>query len=149
MAGGAYVALSGLRARADHLDRLAADIANAGTSGYKAERGTTSAAERPAFDRLLQSAIDVAPGPERFDLRNGSIAPTGRDLDVALEGPGFFVVQTDGGPRYTRNGHFERSADGTRVRPTDEQRAAMKAAAEACGLPAPPARSVSPPGIDI
>jgi flagellar basal body rod protein FlgG len=115
MAGGAYVALSGLRARADHLDRLASDIANAGTSGYKAERGTTTAAERPAFDRLLQSAIDVAPGPERFDFRNGSIAPTGRDLDVALEGPGFFVVQTDAGLRYTRNGHFERSADGTLV----------------------------------
>jgi flagellar basal body rod protein FlgG len=115
MAGGAYVALSGLRARADHLDRLASDIANAGTSGYKAERGTTTAAERPAFDRLLQSAIDVAPGPERYDLRNGSIASTGRDLDVALEGRGFFVVQTDAGPRYTRNGHLERAADGTLV----------------------------------
>ncbi len=115
MAGGAYVALSGLRARADHLDRLASDIANAGTSGYKAERGTTSAAERPAFDRMLQSAIDVAPGPERYDFRNGSIASTGRELDAALEGPGFFVVQTDAGPRYTRNGHFERAADGTLV----------------------------------
>lgn len=115
MAGGAYVALSGLRARADHLDRLAADIANAGTSGYKAERGTTSAAERPAFDQALQSAVDVASGPDRFDLRNGSIAGTGRDLDVALDGPGFFVVQTAGGPRYTRNGHFERASDGTLV----------------------------------
>jgi flagellar basal-body rod protein FlgF len=123
MAGGAYVALSGLRARADHLDRLASDIANAGTSGYKAERGTTTAAERPAFDRLLQSAIDVAPGPERYDFRNGSIAATGRDLDVALEGPGFFVVQTDAGPRYTRNGHFERAADGTLV--TEDGQAVM------------------------
>jgi hypothetical protein len=36
----------------------------------------------------------------------------------------------------------ERSADGTRVRPTDEQRAAFAAAAEACGLPAPPQRSI-------
>ena len=33
MAGGAYVALSGLRARSEHLDRLAADIANGSTSG--------------------------------------------------------------------------------------------------------------------
>jgi flagellar basal-body rod protein FlgF len=113
MAGGAYVALSGLRARAEHLDHLAADIANAGTSGYKSERSTTSAAERQAFDQALQSAVDVAPGPGRYDFSNGSIASTGRDLDFALEGPGFFVVQTPGGPRYTRNGHFERSADGT------------------------------------
>ena len=112
MAGGAYVALSGLRARADHLDRLAADIANGNTSGYKAQRGTTSAAERPVFDRALESAIDVAPGPERYDFRNGSIANTGRDLDFAIEGRGFFVVDTPGGPRYTRNGHFARSAGG-------------------------------------
>ena len=113
MAGGAYVALSGLRARMDHLDRLATDIANAGTSGYKSERATTSSAERPSFDQALQSAVDVAPGPGRYDFRSGSIAATGRDLDVALNGPGFFVVQTPGGARYTRNGHFERSADGT------------------------------------
>src|SRR5262249_49485798 len=62
-----------------------------------------------------QSAVDVAPGPGRYDFRAGSIAGTGRDLDVALNGPGFFVVQTPGGARYTRNGHFERAADGTLV----------------------------------
>jgi flagellar basal-body rod protein FlgF/flagellar basal-body rod protein FlgG len=113
MAGGAYVALSGLRSRADHLDRLASDLANAGTSGYKAERGTTTAAERQMFDRLLDSAIDVAPGPSRMDFRPGVLAPTGRDLDLALRGPGFFVIDTPAGARYTRNGHFERRADGT------------------------------------
>jgi flagellar basal-body rod protein FlgF len=113
MSSGAYVALSGLRQRSQHLERLASDIANGSTSGYKAERGTTTAAERPAFDRALQSAIDVAEGPGKFDFRNGALAATGRDLDFALEGPGFFVVQTEAGPRYTRNGHFTRAADGT------------------------------------
>ena len=39
----------------------------------------------------------------------------------------------------------EKSADGTRMRPTDEQRAAMNAAAEACGLPAPGPRPASAP----
>jgi flagellar basal body rod protein FlgG len=112
MAGGAYVALSGLRARSEHLDRLAADIANAATSGYKAERGTTAAAERLTFNRALESAIDVAHGPTTVDMRDGAITPTGRDLDFALRGGGFFVVDTPGGPRYTRNGHFERGADG-------------------------------------
>ena len=38
---------------------------------------------------------------------------TGRDLDFAIEGRGFFVVDTDQGPRYTRNGNFSLSADGT------------------------------------
>ena len=115
MAGGAYVALSGLRSRSDHLERLAADIANAGTSGYKAERGTTSAAERPTFDRMLESAIDVAPGPSQLDFQSGVVIPTGRDLDIALRGKGFFVIDTPGGPRYTRNGAFERRADGTLI----------------------------------
>jgi len=115
MAGGAYVALSGLRTRSEHLDRLASDIANAGTSGYKAERGTTEAAERLTFDRALESAIDVTTGPSAYDMRSGAIAPTGRDLDIALRGSGFFVVDTPGGPRYTRNGHFDRRGDGTLV----------------------------------
>jgi flagellar basal body rod protein FlgG len=113
MAGGAYAALSGLRARVEQLDRLASDIANAGTSGYKAERTTTVAAERPTFRAVLDSAVDVAPGPGRIDFRPGAIEPTGRDLDFALEGPGFFVIDTPQGPRYTRNGQFARRADGT------------------------------------
>jgi flagellar basal body rod protein FlgG len=57
--GSQYIALSGLRARVDALDRLATDIANVGTAGYKGERDTTTAAERFSFDRSLQSAIDT------------------------------------------------------------------------------------------
>lgn len=99
MAGGAYTALSGLRSRIEQLDRLASDLANVGTAGYKAERLTTVAAERPDFGTVLQSAIDVAPGPGRVDLRSGPLVATGRDLDFAIEGRGFFVVDTPGGPR--------------------------------------------------
>ena len=112
MSSGAYVALSGLQARAEQLNRLASDLANVGTAGYKAERSTTSAAERSAFDRALQSAIDVAGGPKAVDFRPGAIASTGRDLDLAIEGRGFFTIETPDGTRYTRNGHFTRRADG-------------------------------------
>jgi flagellar basal-body rod protein FlgF len=115
MAGGSYVALSGLRTRIEQLDRISADIANAGTAGYKNERVTTVEAQRPDFGQVLQSAIDVTAAPGLIDFRNGSIESTGRDLDVALEGRGFFVVDTPGGPRYTRNGQFSRRADGTLV----------------------------------
>ena len=41
MAGGYYTALSGMRTRMDALDRLAADIANSSTAGYKTERTST------------------------------------------------------------------------------------------------------------
>jgi flagellar basal body rod protein FlgG len=112
MAGGAYAALSGLRARMDQLDRLASDLANVGTSGYKAERTTTVAAERPSFGAVLQSAVDVASGPGRIDFRPGTMEPTGRDLDFAVEGRGFFVIDTPEGLRFTRNGQFVRAADG-------------------------------------
>jgi flagellar basal body rod protein FlgG len=112
MAGGYYAALSGMQARLAALDRIASDIANASTSGYKAERGSTVEARRAAFDQTLQAAVDVASGRARMDLRAGAVAPTGRSLDVAIEGSGFFAVQTAGGERYTRNGHLLRRADG-------------------------------------
>jgi flagellar basal-body rod protein FlgF len=113
MAGGAYVALSGLRSRVEQLDRLAADIANVNTAGYKGERVTTTRVDRPDFGSLLQTAVDVAAAPGLLDMRNGSFTTTGRELDVALEGSGFFAIDTPGGTRYTRNGEFTRRADGT------------------------------------
>ena len=115
MAGGSYAALSGLRTRLEQLDRISADIANAHTAGYKTERVATAESPRPDFGAVLQTAIDVSAAPGMIDFRNGSIENTGRDLDVALEGRGFFVVDTPNGPRYTRNGQFSRRSDGTLV----------------------------------
>lgn len=115
MAGSQYIALSGMRARLDQLDRLAADIANVGTAGYKSERAADAQADRPQFSSVLQSAIDVTTGDRRLDVAPGTMASTGRDLDFALEGNGFFVIDTPAGARYTRNGHFNRSTDGTLV----------------------------------
>ncbi|HSK09650.1 MAG TPA: flagellar hook basal-body protein [Vicinamibacterales bacterium] len=112
MSGGAYVALSGMRARAAQLDRVAADIANVGTSGYKAERNSSIAAERPFFESALDAAVDVVNGPGRVDFKPGTLVTTGRDLDCAIDGRGFFVIQTPAGPRYTRNGQFSRAPGG-------------------------------------
>src|SRR5690349_20974000 len=112
MPGAYYAALSAMRARMDALDRLASDIANASTPGYKGRRATTEESDRPSFGDTLQSVIDVTNGPSRVDLRPGSVVQTGRDLDVAVEGSGFFQVDTASGPRYTRNGHFAKRADG-------------------------------------
>jgi flagellar basal-body rod protein FlgF len=113
MPGGAYSALSGMRTRLDELDRLAADLANVSTVGYKTERSAKTASERDAFALELESAVDVVMGGRRIDFRPGLIASTGRDLDVAIDGSGFFAVETAAGERYTRNGSFTRRADGT------------------------------------
>jgi len=112
MPGGVYAALSGMRARLEDLDRLASDLANVGTSGYKTERAATAAAERPSFRAALDSAVDATTGSTRVDFRPGTIGATGRELDVAIDGRGFFVVNTPAGERYTRNGAFSRREDG-------------------------------------
>jgi flagellar basal-body rod protein FlgF len=113
MSGGAYSALTGMQARLIDLERLASDLANVGTAGYKTEREARFAAERDQFTSALDSAVDVMPAGSRIDFRAGTIVNTGRDLDVAIKGKGFFVVETANGPRYTRNGSFTRQADGT------------------------------------
>jgi flagellar basal body rod protein FlgG len=114
MSGGAYSALSGMLTRVQELDRLAGDLANVGTAGYKTERASRVASERErnAFRLALDSAVDVTDGGRRVDFRSGSLATTGRDLDLAIDGQGFFVIGTPNGPRYTRNGAFTRRADG-------------------------------------
>jgi len=111
MPGGAYSALSGMRMRLDDLDRLAADLANVGTAGYKTERTSTEEARR-AFSSALDSAIDVTHGGRKTNFMPGTIAATGRDLDMAIEGRGFFEIETSGGTRYTRAGSFKVQADG-------------------------------------
>jgi len=112
MPGGSYSALSGMQQRLSDLDRVAADLANIGTAGYKAERAASNTAERPSFGALLDSAIDVVSGKTKTDFRPGMTVQTGRDLDVAIEGDGFFVIDTPAGERYTRGGAFTRGQDG-------------------------------------
>jgi len=100
-----------MRLRLDDLDRLAADLANVNTAGYKTERTATETAQR-TFASVLDSAIDVTYGGAKTDFRGGTVATTGRDLDVAIDGRGFFEIETPAGTRYTRGGNFTRQNDG-------------------------------------
>jgi flagellar basal-body rod protein FlgF len=52
------------------------------------------------------------------DFSQGAVQGTGRSLDAAINGPGFFVIETPAGPRYTRAGAFNVRPDGTLVGPT-------------------------------
>ncbi len=111
MSGTQYIALSGLQARVDELDRLASDIANVGTAGYKGERDSRAVAERPVFDDTLQTAIDTTFGGSRLDMTSGAIAPTGRPLDWRFRATGSSRCRPSAGTRYTRNGHFTLDAE--------------------------------------
>jgi flagellar basal-body rod protein FlgF len=115
MAGGAYSALSGMRARLGELDRIAADLANVSTVGYKTERIGASSQERQEFEGMLTSAVDAAVGHTKVDFSPGVMKTTGGELDAAIEGRGFFAIETPAGTRYTRAGNFTRRADGLLV----------------------------------
>lgn len=115
MSGGYYIALSGMRTQISQLDRLAEDLANSGTAGFKSERTAYEVSDRPNFENAMETAFDVTLGERKLDTRPGNVTPTGRDLDLAVQGDGFLVVQTAQGERYTRNGHLMRTLEGNLI----------------------------------
>lgn len=86
----------------------AQNLANVSTTGFK--RGV--AANR-AFDQTL-GLVQAEGG---LDLTPGDLVETGRQLDLAIEGPGFLVVQTPAGERYTRAGQLTVDGEGALVTP--------------------------------
>lgn len=87
---------------------LSHNLANTSTSGFKGEK---------LFARVLESAEGVERRLESVtDHSAGAISNTGRTFDLALEGDGFFVVDTPDGARLTRSGSFRRE-DGFLVDP--------------------------------
>ena len=94
---------SALEARLKIIDVIANNLANANTIGYKRD-----------FGHILQDQIRVQAGAQA-DLSSGDAVPTGNDLDVAINGQGFFAIQTPDGVRYTRNGSFTLSSGGELV----------------------------------
>jgi flagellar basal-body rod protein FlgF/flagellar basal-body rod protein FlgG len=119
MDSGYYAAMTGLVARTQALDAAAANLANAQTAGYRAEREYfRSALLGPdALDSQLGSAVNNFGllGGDRLSMAQGALAQTGNPLDLAIEGEGFFQVQTPNGPRYTRDGSFHRAPGGLLV----------------------------------
>jgi flagellar basal-body rod protein FlgF len=114
MGNGIYLAGAAMVSRQVWQDAVVNNLANASTPGYKATR---------VFAELLDevgASVDAMRETERnqkfyVDFTQGPIEDTGRDLDLALQGEGFFVVQTDEGERFTRNGNFSLDAEGRLV----------------------------------
>jgi flagellar basal-body rod protein FlgF len=102
-------AASGMRSRIEALDLLANNLANTGTTGYKADR--------EFYNLYVSSDADTQttlPNIERnwIDYSQGIVKETGNPLDVALAGKGFLTVDSPTGPLYTRNGSFRLSPTG-------------------------------------
>ncbi len=117
MSAALFLSGVGARARMAQLEMVSNNLANADTPGYKADEPLFAAVLSMAVEgqqgRRDEGALQFVSTPEtRVRHETGPIAHTGRTLDVALQGPGFFLVQTPEGLRYTRSGAFSVNADG-------------------------------------
>lgn len=100
-----YVAISRQLTLRRQMDAIANNMANINTTAYRGEQllfkeylaGTGTEREAVSFVQDLSQLRDLSPG---------RITNTGGALDIAVNGPGYFVIETEAGRRYTRDGHF-------------------------------------------
>ncbi|WP_318486533.1 flagellar hook protein FlgE [Photobacterium leiognathi] len=101
------IALSGLDATNVQLNTISNNIANVSTSGFKESRTEFSA----VYNGMQAGGVEVAAISQNFD-KTGSITGTGRPLDLAISGSGFFVTKDHTGQTlYTRSGVFGSDKD--------------------------------------
>lgn len=118
MDSGLYAAYTGLLARTQALDTAANNLANAGTVGFRAQRDyfrgvLAGTADQTPASQVGDTINDFGVlGGNLIDQGQGAMTATGNPLDLALNGPGFFAIQTSQGVQYTRDGGFTRSDTG-------------------------------------
>lgn len=128
MIKGIQASKSGMAWEQTRSDAIAHNVANVNTDAFK-----RSVAVGREFEALLLERLgDAPPGGEKppaigqvsagaaldqitADQSDGAIRTTGRELDLAILGPGEFTYQTPAGPAYTRNGAFHQDRDGQLV----------------------------------
>ena len=130
---------TGLSAQNVALDVIANNLANSNTNGFKASRtlfqdllylqraqpGTENANgnQRPTG---IYVGLGVKVSGTQIDFRTGSATPTQRELDIMIDGKGFFKVEVDPdvgeGFAYTRAGNFTFNSDRDLVLITDQGR---------------------------
>lgn len=115
MSHGIYSALSGAVAQQRNLQMTANNVANANTTGFRADKAvfaeflTKEKSKLPPATELRYAAVDEF----WMDNSEGSIKFTGNKLDVSMHGEGYFTVNTPRGERYTRAGSFLMDQAGT------------------------------------
>ncbi len=118
MVKGIHANAGAMRAALLAQDILANNLANVGTAGFRQSRFGFHLAAMPGAP--VDGAPPTPPMPEavtRIDTAPGTFQLTDDRYDLAIQGDGYFVVQTEGGQRYTRAGHFVLGDDGTLTTP--------------------------------
>jgi len=109
-----------LDALTQEYETITHNLANVNTAGFKRRINTFSKSLQEQMSGLLEEMTTVeetySPGSieltSSLDFSQGNISETGRQLDFALSGKGFFVIETPNGPLYTRNGIFQTDQNG-------------------------------------
>lgn len=99
---GIYAAASAMGAAEKRVEAITANLANVGATGFK-RKGLVTHSFQSALRPRMQPQITVR---ESLDTTQGSLRHTGGEFDLAIEGRGFFAVDTPDGEIYTRNGAF-------------------------------------------
>jgi len=106
-----YLLMTGMNSVQDRMTASANNLANAGTTGFKAQQPAFEAV--PFYGQGLPDRADVVAQEEQPNFKSGAIQTTGRSLDVAVDGPGWIGVQApDGTTAYTRDGSMFISSSG-------------------------------------
>ena len=121
MSFGLYTAVCGSRCQENRLEILSNNLANVGTAGFKEDRpifrvsnprieNSTVLEDPTAYGKFMLSQKLNIHYPSfsgiKTDFSTGQMKHTGNQLDVAIRGQGFFVVDTPQGELYTRMGNF-------------------------------------------
>ncbi|GAB1477090.1 flagellar basal-body rod protein FlgF [Bacillota bacterium] len=129
MVRGFYSAAAGVLSQQKAIDAIANNITNAATAGYKSQSTAESSFGKHLVARMTPSPgtgnSNIGPGAfmtvnsETYvDFTQGMMENTGRSVDMAIQGEGFFVISSEKyGDLLTRNGQFELDADGNLMLP--------------------------------
>ena len=123
MTRGFYNLTSGILSQGRRLDVVANNMTNITTPGYKTETYTDITFDEVLLSRvgnkdksgntvIGQGSYILAPSQLYVNYQQGSLEETGLNLDFAIQGDGFFAIQTDNGTEYTRNGSFSLDGEG-------------------------------------
>ena len=121
MSGSIYMATSGAEVQRLRLQILSNNLANLNTTGFKedqaifrmADQGLQNSTSSDAASGGVNTLVSaVIPMTTHTDFSKGPLEQTGGPLDLAIDGDGFFSIQTEQGVRYTRNGAFSINSDG-------------------------------------
>lgn len=115
MIKGIHTTEASMRPKMTRLDVLANNLANITSTGFKRDRVFLEALKKAVAKPGGSGELDGVAVRRAVDFTEGPLTQTGNPLDLALQGKGFFVVETPQGIRLTRDGSFRVSQDGTLV----------------------------------